>query len=46
MSSAVLLNAVGRTISVLLVAPNGRRYFLKRPTAAAPLARSLVELRP
>jgi hypothetical protein len=47
MSRAVLLNnAAGRTIAVLLVAPNGRRYFLKRPGATEPPARSLVEVRP
>ncbi len=49
MSRAVLLNnAAGRTIAVLLVAPNGRRYFLKRPPAgvAAHSAGSLLEARP
>jgi hypothetical protein len=49
MSRAVLLNnAAGRTIAVLLVAPNGRRYFLKRPPAggAANAPGSLLELRP
>jgi hypothetical protein len=49
MSRAVLLNnAAGRTIAVLLVAPNGRRYFLKRPPAdSAPRAAgALVEVRP
>jgi hypothetical protein len=49
MSRAVLLNnAAGRTIAVLLVAPNGRRYFLKRPPggAVANGAGSLLEVRP
>jgi hypothetical protein len=42
----LLTNAGGRTIAVLLVAPNGRRYFLKRPPAEQRPARSLVEVRP
>jgi len=49
MSRAVLLNnAAGRTIAVLLVAPNGRRYFLKCPPtrAGASTSGSLVEVRP
>ena len=47
MRRAVLLtNADGRTILALLVAPNGRRYFLKRPTSAERPSRSLVEVRP
>jgi hypothetical protein len=49
MSRAVLLNnAAGRTIAVLLVGPNGRRYFLKRPPAGGVVnaAGSLLELRP
>ena len=47
MNRAVLLtNAGGRTIAVLLVAPNGRRYFLTRPPADAPKATgSLLEVR-
>ena len=49
MSRAVLLNnAAGRTIAVLLVAPNGRRYLLKRPPAGGVVnaAGSLLEVRP
>jgi hypothetical protein len=47
MRRAVLLsNAAGRTIAVLLVAPNGRGYFLTRPTRAAQRGRSLLEVRP
>ena len=49
MSRAVLLtNPAGRTIAVLLVAPNGRRYLLKRPLAGAVVSatRSLLEVRP
>ena len=48
MSRAVLLNnAAGRTIAVLLVAPNGRRYLLKRPPAGSTRnVGSLVEVRP
>ena len=49
MSRAVFLtNSGGRTIAVLLVAPNGRRYFLKRPPAGGVVnaAGSLLEVRP
>lgn len=49
MSRAVLLNnTAGRTIARLVVAPNGRRYFLTRPPAGAPpdAPRSLLEVRP
>ena len=49
MSRAVLPNnAAGRTIAVLLVAPNGRRYLLERPPTRAGMSTSgsLVEVRP
>jgi hypothetical protein len=44
--SVILTNAAGRTIAMLLVAPNRRRYFLTRPPADAPKATgSLLEVR-
>ena len=47
MRRAVLLtNAAGRTIAVLLVAPNGRRYFLTRPRGGQTRSGSLTEVRP